>query len=77
MRYTYLGDALTAKHLVNLRCDPVRRLDGKCVVSMKMATAMVEDCDGNRYVVKRRRLRLNERLKHELNAGMNSRNYRR
>lgn len=61
MRYTYLGDTLTAPHLVGLQCDPVRRPDGRCIVSIRMATALVADADGNRYVVKRRRLRLNGR----------------
>ena len=63
MRYTYLGDVLTRDNLCGLQCDPVRRADGKCVVSVKMATALVVDADGKRYVVKRRRLRLNGKLK--------------
>lgn len=58
MRYIYLGDGGTDKSLVNMECDPVRRLDGKCIVSVKMATALVVDSAGRRYVVKRRRLRL-------------------
>ena len=63
MRYTYLGDNLTAPELLGMQCDPVRRPDGKCIVSVKMATALVEDESGVRYVVKRRRLRLNSKLK--------------
>ncbi len=59
MRYTYLGDALTRPDLVNVQCDPVRHPDGRCIVSVKMATALVELADGTRHVVKRRRLRLN------------------
>jgi hypothetical protein len=59
MRYTYLGDALTRPELIGMQCDPVRRPDGKCVVSGRMATALVIDAGGSRYVVKRRRLRLN------------------
>lgn len=62
MRYTYLGDTLTRPDLIDLQCDPVRRLDGKCVVSTKMATALVQDATGHRHVVKRRRLRLNSKL---------------
>ena len=62
MRYTYLGDRLTNESLIGLQCDPVRRLDGKCVVSVKMATALVADEHGKRYVVLRRRLRLNSKL---------------
>lgn len=60
-RYTYLGDRHTRPDLRGLQCDPVRRRDGKCVVSTKMATAMVEDAAGTRYVVARRRLRLNNK----------------
>ena len=63
MRYTYLGDKLTATALVGMQCDPVRRDDGKCVVSVKMATALVVDADGVKHVVKRRRLRLNSKLR--------------
>ena len=59
MRYTYLGDHLTAPVLIGMQCDPVRRADGKCIVSVKMATALVVDSAGRRHVVKRRRLRLN------------------
>jgi hypothetical protein len=61
MRYTYLGDGLTSDRLRGMQCNPVRRADGKCIVSVKMATALVIDADGNRYVVKRRRLRLNSK----------------
>jgi hypothetical protein len=59
MRYTYIGDKLTASSLIGLQCNPVRRADGKCIISIKMATALVEGADGERYVVLRRRLRLN------------------
>ncbi len=61
-RYTYIGDKLTAPELVGMQCNPVRRADGKCVISVKMATALVEDANGNRHVVLRRRLRLNEKV---------------
>lgn len=60
LRYTYKGDKLTAPELIGLQCSPVRRADGKCIISVKMATALVEDEQGNRYVVLRRRLRLNK-----------------
>lgn len=63
MRYTYKGDKLTDETLIGLQCDPVRRADGKCIVSQKMATALVVDASGNRYVVLRRKLRLNEKVK--------------
>ena len=62
MRYTYLGDGLTDPSLLNMQCDPVCDSRGKCIVSGKMATALVIDESGNRYVVKRRRLRLNNKL---------------
>ena len=61
MRYTYLGDSLTAEHLKGLQCDPVRRPDGMCIVSVRFASALVIDEAGNRHVVKRRRLRLNSK----------------
>lgn len=61
LRYTYLGGRDTAPELIGLQCNPVRRLrDDKCIISVKMATALVEDASGNRYVVLRRRLRLNK-----------------
>jgi len=63
MRYTYLGNKQTDNRLAGLQCDPVRRPDGKCVVSGKMATALVVDEHGKRYVVLRRRLRLNSKLR--------------
>lgn len=59
MRYTYVGDKLTDPTLYGLQCDPIRRADGKCIVSVKMATAMVVDASGRKYVVLRRKLRLN------------------
>lgn len=59
MRYTYLGDKMTIPALIGMQCDPVRRADGKCIVSVKMATALVVDERGQRHVVLRRRLRVN------------------
>lgn len=61
MRYTYIGDKLTDAALYGMQCDPVRRADGKCIVSVKMATALVVDTNGQKHVVLRRRLRLNNR----------------
>jgi len=61
-RYVYLGDAQTRPELQGMRCDPVRRPDGRCVVSGRMATALVVDGRGQRHVVKRRRLRLAAKL---------------
>lgn len=63
MRYLYLGDALTDRALVGQPCDPVRRTDGKCILSTRTATALVQFSDGIRHVVKRRRLRLAEGAK--------------
>lgn len=57
-RYIYLGDAFTRADLVGQPCDPVRRADGKCIVSTRMATALVRFASGETHVVKRRRLRL-------------------
>ena len=59
MRYTYLGDKMTRPDLVGVQCDPKRRPDGKCVVSVPMATAMVTLEDGTEHIVLRRRLRVN------------------
>lgn len=61
-RYTYLGDAQTNPALRNMQCDPVLRVDGKCIVSVKMATALVIDTQGCKHVVLRRRLRLNAKV---------------
>lgn len=58
MRYVYLGDRLTDPALVGLPCDPVRREDGRCVVSQRMAAALVVFPDGVARVVARRRLRV-------------------
>lgn len=60
VRYIYLGDKLTDPTLVGMECDPLRRADGKCIVSIKMATALVVDEAGRKHVVLRRRLRLNK-----------------
>ena len=65
MRYTYLGDALTADHLRGMQCGPVRRADGKCIVGQALATALVVDANGTRYNVLRRRLRLNSKLENK------------
>lgn len=46
MRYIYLGDKLTDRSLVGLRCDPVKRADGKCIVNRELATALVVDEQG-------------------------------
>ena len=74
MRYTYLGDAHTREELRGMQCDPVMidpdgevfadsdTSKGKCVVSTRMASALVEDANGKQYVVARRRLRLNSKL---------------
>lgn len=58
-RYTYLGDKHTCQDLKGGQCNPVRRPDGKCIISIERASAMVEFDDGTRHVVARRRLRLN------------------
>lgn len=61
MRYTYLGGVAKWKDdpMRGMQCDPVKNSHGKCVVSVKMATALVVDEEGRRHVVMRRRLRLN------------------
>lgn len=61
MRYTYLGGCGTRPELIGVRCDPVRRADGKCIVSQRMATALVQLASGEEHIVLRRRLRLNSK----------------
>jgi hypothetical protein len=61
MRYTYKGDRHTDDYLRGMQCDPVRLPTGKCIVSQKMATALVVDQRGQRYNVARRMLRLNSK----------------
>lgn len=61
MRYSYLGDKLTAPELRGLQCDPVKDSRGKCIISQKLATALVVDANGQKYNVLRRRLRLNQK----------------
>lgn len=59
MRYVYLGDAMTEPALIGKPCDPVRRPDGKCIVSRRMAAALVRfEGESLPRVVKRRRLRV-------------------
>lgn len=59
MRYTYLGGNGTDPKLIGRQCDPVRRPDGKCIVGIRSAVALVVDANGRRFNVLRRRLRLN------------------
>lgn len=65
MRYVYLGDRQTRPDLRGRPCDPVRRPDGRCVVSSARATALVAFADGTRHVVARRRLRLAWKVKEQ------------
>lgn len=59
-RYTFLGDAATRAELRGLQCEPIRDARGRCIVSVKMATAAVIGEDRKFHVVPRRRLRLNQ-----------------
>lgn len=63
MRYTFIGNKITDDSYRGMQCDPVRRPDGKCIVNIKMASALVVDGRGDRHVVPRRFLRLNSKLK--------------
>lgn len=58
-RYTFLGDRATRPELRGMQCDPVRNAQGKCILSVKFATAAVRDAQGKLWIVPRRRLRLN------------------
>lgn len=55
-RYTYLGDKLTARELVNATCTAVLRADGKCIVG-RSAMLVLFDGETTPRVVLRRRLR--------------------
>lgn len=68
MRYIYLGDKLTRTDLRGLQCNPIRRYDGKCIVSVRMASAMVTFENGVVAVVARRRLRLISKQNLEITA---------
>lgn len=50
MRYTFLGDKMSRSELRGMQCDPVRRQDGKCIVHIKLASALVVDANGKQYV---------------------------
>ena len=60
MRYIYHGDKLTTPEIKGMHCDPVRKANGKCIISYKMQTALVVDEQGRKHVVLRRLLRLNK-----------------
>jgi len=62
-RYVYLGDRWTDARLAGRACNPVRRPDGRCILSGPRASALVVFDTGERHVVARRRLRLVEKLK--------------
>jgi len=59
-RYSFLGGSQTRPCLRGLQCNPVKNARGKCIVSQRMAVALVVDANGTRYIVPRRRLRLNK-----------------
>ncbi|MGH2683008.1 MAG: hypothetical protein ACRDIX_07225 [Actinomycetota bacterium] len=61
MRYVYLGDRWTDKRYRGQACDPVRRSDGRCIVSG--SRQLVQLADGRRVVVNRRMLRLKEKAR--------------
>ena len=63
LRYIYLGDRLTDPFLHHMPCDPVRNERGKCIVARRMATALVVNAEGRKFVVLRRRLRLASKLR--------------
>ena len=70
MRYIYLG-LRSGRRFAEMGfdvddrsgqlCDPVRRPDGKCIVSTQFASAMVRFQGGTVSVVARRRLRLKDK----------------
>ena len=56
MRYTYLGDRMSAQR--GMQCDAVYREDGKCVRSRK-AVMLVTDGE-KKWIVLARLLRINK-----------------
>jgi hypothetical protein len=58
-----LGARGTRPELVGMQCDPVRDARGKCVVSVRFATAAVVDAQGKIHFVPRRRLRVNKKAR--------------
>ena len=56
MRYTYLGDRMSA--LRGIQCDPVHRPDGRCIRS-RMGTMLVTD-GANKHIIIARLLRINQ-----------------
>lgn len=60
--YTFLGDRATRQELRGMQCNPIRDERGKCILSVKFATAAVIGEDGKFYVVPRRRLRRNDKM---------------
>lgn len=54
--YIYRGDRLTDDALKGMICTAVRRSDGKCITG-KTGVMLVEDNQGQRFVVLRRQLR--------------------
>lgn len=64
VRYVFLGDKMTDPLLIGMPCDPVTRDDGRCIISTRMATALVLFENGIHCVVPRRRLRLVAKMPH-------------
>lgn len=63
VRYVFLGDRMSRPEMKGIACDPVRRADGKCIVSIARASALVVDGEGRQHVVPRRRLRLADSMR--------------
>jgi hypothetical protein len=62
MKYTYRGGKDTAPALRGMQCDAVYHpVTGKCITS-RLATMLVVDANGKRYVVLRRQLRINKEV---------------
>lgn len=73
-RYIYLGLAserrmsklgFDVKDRSGMPCDPVRRPDGKCVLSTTFATQLVRFADGTLQTIARRRLRLKDKYERQ------------
>lgn len=54
--YTYLGDRLTDSRLKNLRCNAIRRKDGKCIRGRNGNMLVIFE-NGEKSVILARRLK--------------------
>jgi len=64
MEYIYLGDRWTSPEFCHIKCDAVRRSDGKCIRG-KNGTMLVMTEQGKKLVVIARLLRRQDKLQNK------------